>query len=230
VKEMSAMATTPLDAPSDLFAGFAGVARRRNPCRAPQSACSLARMDARRLRRHAVCPGGDRAPARVVDHDRRGRSARFAAAGRVRYRRHAGWTDRRPIPSCADWERPRVSLFTAACRFAQSIWQLGIFRFVLGLTLWIRGSVEESEVSLQSRARDDHHRATIKNVFAGRFSPTTVRGIVGAESEVWGRVLDAGGRFSSARSPGSGCPRRAGAVLGLERAVRHAYAWNRSIV
>jgi hypothetical protein len=72
---------------------------------------------------------------------------------------------------------------------------------VLGLTLWIRSSVEESEVSLQSRARGDQIRATITNVFAGRFSPPTVRGIVGTESGVWGRVLDAGGRFSSARSP-----------------------------
>jgi MFS family permease len=131
------------------------------------------------------------------------------------------------------------SVFTAACGFAQSIGQLGVFRFVLGLgmggewtsgaaivsetwpdrhrgkavalmqsawaigyaaaalvvalvlprfgwrvvfmigilpallTLWIRSSVEESAVWLQSRARGDHHRATIKDVFRGRFAPTT---------------------------------------------------------
>jgi len=130
-------------------------------------------------------------------------------------------------------------VFTAACGFAQSIWQLGVFRFVLGLgmggewtsgaaivsetwpdrhrgkavalmqsawaigyaaaalvvalvlprfgwrvvfmigilpallTLWIRSSVQESEVWLQSRARGDHHRATIKDVFRGRFASTT---------------------------------------------------------
>jgi hypothetical protein len=101
---------------------------------------------------------------------------------------------------------------------------------VLGLTLLIRSSVEESAVWLQSRARSDHHRATIKNVFAGRFAPTTARGILGTKSGVCGRVLDAGGRFSLARSPGSACLSRAGAVMRLERAVRHAYAWNRSIV
>jgi MFS family permease len=131
------------------------------------------------------------------------------------------------------------SVFTAACGFAQSTWQLGVFRFVLGLgmggewtsgaamvsetwpdrhrgkavalmqsawaigyaaaalvvalvlprfgwrvvfmlgilpallTLWIRRSVQESEVWLQSRARGDHHRATMADVFRGRFAKTT---------------------------------------------------------
>ena len=131
------------------------------------------------------------------------------------------------------------SIFTAACGFAQSTWQLGVFRFLLGLgmggewtsgaamvsetwpdrhrgkavalmqsawavgyaaaalvvavvlprfgwrvvfmigilpallTLWIRRGVEESEVWLQSRARGDHRRATIADVFRGQFASTT---------------------------------------------------------
>jgi len=131
------------------------------------------------------------------------------------------------------------SIFTAACGFAQSTWQLGVFRFLLGLgmggewtsgaamvsetwpdrhrgkavalmqsawavgyaaaalvvavvlprfgwrvvfmigilpallTLWIRRGVEESEVWLKSRARGDHRRATIADVFRGQFASTT---------------------------------------------------------
>jgi len=131
------------------------------------------------------------------------------------------------------------SVFTAACGFAQSIWQLAVFRFVLGLgmggewtsgaaivsetwpdrhrgkavalmqsawavgyaaaalivafvlprfgwrvvfmigilpallTLWIRRSVQESEVWLRSRAHRDRRTATIKDVFHTRFGATT---------------------------------------------------------
>jgi MFS family permease len=131
------------------------------------------------------------------------------------------------------------SIFTAACGLARSIWQLGVFRFVLGLgmggewtsgvamvsetwpdrhrgkavalmqsawaigyaaaavivaivlprfgwrvvfmigvlpallTLWIRHSVDESEVWLRSRTRREPHTATIGDVFTGRFAATT---------------------------------------------------------
>jgi MFS family permease len=131
------------------------------------------------------------------------------------------------------------SVFTAACGLAQSTWQLGVFRFLLGLgmggewtsgaamvsetwpdrhrgkavalmqsawavgyamaalvvavvlprfgwrvvfmigilpallTLWIRRGVEESEVWLQSRARGDHHRARVADLFRGQFATTT---------------------------------------------------------
>lgn len=131
------------------------------------------------------------------------------------------------------------SVFTAACGFAQSTWQLGVFRFLLGLgmggewtsgaamvsetwpdrhrgkavalmqsawavgyamaalvvavvlprfgwrvvfmigilpallTLWIRRGVEESEVWLKARARGDHHRAKVVDVFRGQFATTT---------------------------------------------------------
>jgi MFS family permease len=131
------------------------------------------------------------------------------------------------------------SIFTAACGLAQSIWQLGACRFLLGLgmggewtsgaamvsetwpdrhrgkavalmqsawaigyaaaavvvalvlprygwrvvfvigilpallTLWIRRSVKESDVWLQSRANRAHPSATIKDVFHGRFAGTT---------------------------------------------------------
>ena len=41
------------------------------------------------------------------------------------------------------------------------------------LTLWIRRGVEESEVWLKSRARGDHRRATIADVFRGQFASTT---------------------------------------------------------
>jgi MFS family permease len=131
------------------------------------------------------------------------------------------------------------SIFTAACGLARSIWQLGVFRFLLGigmggewtsgvamvsetwpdrhrgkavalmqsawaigyaaaavivaivlprfgwrvvfmigvlpalLTLWIRNSVQESEVWLQSRRQRQHATATLGDVFAGRFAATT---------------------------------------------------------
>ena len=134
------------------------------------------------------------------------------------------------------------SVFTAACGLAQSVWQLGVFRFLLGLgmggewtsgaaivsetwpdrhrgkavaimqsswavgyaaaalvaaamlgtvgwrgvffvgllpalaTLWIQRSVPESHVWLQSQARrasESAPRASIRDVFAGRYASTT---------------------------------------------------------
>ena len=132
------------------------------------------------------------------------------------------------------------SVFTAACGLSQSVWQLGVFRFLLGLgmggewtagaamvsetwpdrhrgkavalmqsswavgyaaaalvvafmlpsfgwravffaglipallTLWIRSGVDESEVWRKSaHSPDGPNRATVRDVFAGRFARTT---------------------------------------------------------
>jgi MFS family permease len=132
------------------------------------------------------------------------------------------------------------SVFTAACGLSQTVWQLGLFRFLLGLgmggewtagaamvsetwpdrhrgkavalmqsswavgyavaalvvavvlpafgwravffigllpallTLWIRRGVAESEVWLKSKqATDEPGRATVRDVFTGRFARTT---------------------------------------------------------
>jgi MFS family permease len=53
----------------------------------------------------------------------------------------------------------------------RAVFMIGILPALL--TLWIRRGVEESEVWLQSRARQDHQSATFKDVFQGRFASTT---------------------------------------------------------
>ena len=50
------------------------------------------------------------------------------------------------------------SVFTAACRFAQSIWQLAVFRFVLGLGM---GGEWTSGAAIVSETWPDRHRGNI---------------------------------------------------------------------
>src|SRR5687767_10502480 len=63
------------------------------------------------------------------------------------------------------------SIFTAACGLAQTIWQLGIFRFLLGLGMggeWTSGAALVSETWLRRGRHRRRHRAAPIRV-AGRF-------------------------------------------------------------
>ena len=117
-----------------------------------------ARLDVRRLRHHGLFDGADGRDRRVrhLEDDRR--RARIADA---RWRRRSAAS---LFGTIADRHGRRTgiissvltySLFTAACGLAQTVWQLAIFRFVLGLGM---GGAWTTGAALVSESWPDRHR------------------------------------------------------------------------